>query len=527
MIEILHNGKIYTDIKKGATCSAIAICNGQILACGENNNILSTYNKDARITDLQKRTVLPGFTDAHIHFQRFALQMSRINCEVASLDSCLDLVKAKAADTLPGEWVLGHGWNQNLWGGIFGNRTQLDVLDNNHPIYLTAKSLHAGWCNSKALAVAGINARTSNPEGGVIQRDQSGEPTGILFESAMRLVENAIPPIGPEALKTSFLQAQIKLNQMGFTGMHDFDGMDCFSTLEELLLNDQLHLRTVKNIPIGNLDDTARLGISSGFGHPMLTFGAVKLFSDGALGPHTAAMLQPYEETDNLGMLLLSEAEILEIGVRAAKTKLPLAIHAIGDRAVRTTLLALNKLIKYQHDHRLGSLKHRIEHLQLIAPSDLEYLRGSGIIASMQPYHMVSDQQIADRYWGKRSEYSYAWKSVADTGAIIAFGSDAPVETPNPFLAIHAAITRRMTYADPSSSWYPDQCLSIRDALAAYTSGSAFAVGQETTLGKLLPGYVADLAVFHQDPAESPTELLPAFESSATMVSGNWVWKGL
>ena len=218
--------------------------------------------------------------------------------------------------------------------------------------------------------------------------------------------------------------------------------MDCFSSLEDLLENDELNLRVVKGLPIAYLDEALELGIHSGFGDPLLRFGTVKLFSDGALGPQTAAMLQPYESTIDSGLLLMDEAEILEIGKKALQGRFPLSIHAIGDRANRVvinSLIALNLYAKQQH---LPVLRNRIEHLQLIAPSDLELLRGSGIVASMQPYHMISDQQMADRQWGKRCEFSYAWRSIADTGTILAFGSDAPVESPNPFASIYAATTR-------------------------------------------------------------------------------------
>jgi predicted amidohydrolase YtcJ len=259
----------------------------------------------------------------------------------------------------------------------------------------------------------------------------------------------------------------------------------------------------------------------------MLKFGSVKLFADGALGPKTAAMLKPYESTtDDYGMLLLHENEILEIGKKALAGKLSLAIHAIGDKANREVIGALTKLIQFQKTSSIHSIRHRIEHLQVIAPSDLELLRGSGIIASMQPYHMISDQKMADRNWGMRSEFSYAWKSVTDTGTVLAFGSDAPVESPDPFAAIHAAVTRLPNdFADPRG-WFPEQRIPLVEALYGYTEGPAYAACQEKYVGKLLEGYFADLIVLDEDPYLVPLQRLPELRTSATMVSGKWVVKG-
>jgi predicted amidohydrolase YtcJ len=443
------------------------------------------------------------------------------------MQECLDRVQEKGKLIPPGKWLLGHGWNQNTWNNQFGNAEFLDAIDHQHPIYLTAKSLHAGWANSKALQIAGISSITPDPEGGVIQRDSRGEPTGILFESAMDLVAGVIPKPSESDLTNAIIHAQNQLNRYGFTGIHDFDSMDCFNSLENLLENGQLNLRVIKNIPLEYLNEALRLSIHSGFGDPMLKFGSVKLFADGALGPKTAAMLKPYESTtDDYGMLLLHEDEILEIGKKALTGKLSLAIHAIGDKANREVIGALTQLIQFQKTSSIHSIRHRIEHLQVIAPSDLELLRGSGIIASMQPYHMISDQKMADRNWGMRSEFSYAWKSVADTGTVLAFGSDAPVESPDPFAAIHAAVTRLPNdFADPRG-WFPEQRIPLEEALYGYTEGPAYAACQEKYVGKLLEGYFADLIVLDEDPYLVPLQRLPELRTSATMVSGKWVVKG-
>ena len=526
MIQILYNGIIHSNVAKIECNSAIAIANGIILATGSDDEILSNYRHKAVLTNLEKRTVLPGFTDSHIHLLRYAQNLQRVDCETDSIEECLVRVAEKNKLNLKGKWILGHGWNQNLWNGAYGNKSMLDSITRD-PVYLTHKSLHASWANSKALEIANITKESSNPAGGAIQKDGSGEPTGILFEKAMSLVEDKIPNPSPSDNIAAIKQAQLKLNQLGFTGVHDFDAMDCFDALETMLSESQLCLRVVKGLPLVCLDEVIKLSLQTGFGDPLLKFGCVKIFADGALGPQTAAMLRPYESTsDNMGMLLLDEAEIIEIGKKAAKAGLALAIHAIGDKANQVSIKALSEVISFSIANHLRPLRHRIEHLQLLAPPDLENIKNSGIIASMQPYHMISDQMMAERYWGSRNEFAYAWKSVLDSGTVLIFGSDAPVESPDPFPAIQAAMTRRpIGYLNPDG-WYPQQKLSFIDALLAYTMGPAYAAGCEKVIGKLEVNYEADLIILDENPFFIQPDRLLEIKISATMVRGKWVWKG-
>jgi predicted amidohydrolase YtcJ len=526
MIDLLINGRFYTDLAGGLTCQAIALCNGRIIATGSTDEISSLYQRGMNITDLNGLTVLPGLVDSHIHFQHYAESLTKVNCETATIDACLIRVQQQALKTLPAGWVLGHGWNQNSWDGLFGTRQQLDAVAEGHPVYLTAKSLHAAWCNSKALAVAGITNRTPDPTGGMIQRDEHGEPTGILLESAMYLVESIIPTMNASERLKALFNAQAILNRVGLTGIHDFDGMTCFSSLAEILSEHALTLRVVKNIPRMHLAAIKELSIPGGYGDPMLRLGCLKLFSDGALGPHTAAMLSPYEGSSETGSLLLEEEEILAIGIEAASIRLPLAVHAIGDLAVRTTLRSLKRLVDIHKQGNINMHPYRIEHLQLITPEDLPLLVNSGITASMQPYHLISDQPTAEKYWGTRNNTSYAWKTVLDTGVNLAFGSDAPVEAPDPYAGIIAAITRRPEGFPEADGWYPSERLNVRQAFLAYTYGAATAAGMQHESGRIAPGMFADLAFYQEDPVAFPDTILPAMETIATMVSGNWVWKG-
>jgi predicted amidohydrolase YtcJ len=266
--------------------------------------------------------------------------------------------------------------------------------------------------------------------------------------------------------------------------------------------------------------------LRTGFGDEFLRIGNVKAFSDGALGPRTAAMLQPYEgEPENRGMLMLDAEEVFERGRLAAENGLAMAVHAIGDRANHEVLNAFAQLQSLPGIDR-GRLRHRIEHVQLIHPDDAGRLAQLGVIASMQPIHATSDMLMADRFWGKRAELSYAWRTQLQHGAVLAFGSDAPVESPNPFWGIHAAVTRQRADGSPDGGgWYPEQRLAVTEALQAYTIGAAYAANREHEQGRLSPGFLADLLVVNSDPFNCPPEELRTIRPLATMVGGEWVWR--
>jgi predicted amidohydrolase YtcJ len=259
----------------------------------------------------------------------------------------------------------------------------------------------------------------------------------------------------------------------------------------------------------------------------MLWIGSVKAFMDGALGPHTAAMFHPYKgEPENRGMLSMDAEELFEHGRQAAEAGLSMAVHAIGDRANHEVLNAYEHLRGYELEHGLPHLRHRIEHVQVLHPDDAARLAALNVIASMQPVHAISDMPVADEYWGERSALAYAWNTQLKHGATLAFGSDAPVESPNPFLGLHAAITRRQHNGLPGpDGWYPAERLGLEQALRAYTTGAAYAANAEHRLGKLAPGFLADLIVLEQDPFAVEPDVLLEMRPSATMVAGEWVWQ--
>jgi len=525
-MKLLYNAYIHTQDPAHPTGSAILIDRERIVAVGEANVLLPQY-PNAEKQDMNGGVILPGLTDAHLHFQQYALNLQKVDCETDTKKECLRRVAERVKRSKSGEWILGHGWNQNVWGN-WPEAAELDAIAPNNPVYLTAKSLHAAWANTPALKLASVTASTANPQNGQIQRDARGNATGILLESAMDLVGDVIPEPDIAEIANALERAQSILWKMGLTGIHDFDRRDSFLALQQLHARGRLKLRVLKNLPVELLDHAYELGLGAGFGDDWLRIGYIKAFMDGALGPHTAAMFQPYVgEENNRGILNMDSEELFEHGRKAAQVGLPLAVHAIGDRANHEVLEAYEQLRNYEKENDLPALRHRIEHVQVLHPDDASRLGKLNIIASMQPIHATSDMLMADAFWGERSRLAYAWKTQLENGAPLAFGSDAPVESPNPFWGLYAAVTRRQASGSPSADgWYPEQKLTMAEAWAGFTLGPAYAASMESRLGRLAPGYLADLIVLDasQDPFTCPPEDLLEMQSSATMVAGEWVY---
>jgi predicted amidohydrolase YtcJ len=533
IMKILYNARVQSLDQNQSEASVIVIDRERIVAIG-GPELLDEFQTASR-EDMNGRVILPGLTDAHIHLMHYALGLQKVDVETKTKAEALKRVAERAAKTVPGQWILGHGWQQNDWpassagavNGAFPTAADLDAISTDKPIYLTAKSLHAAWANSAALRLAGIGPGSPNPVNGKILRDEKGQPNGILLEEAMGLIEKALPqPTMPEIM-AALETAQPILWKMGLTGAHDFDYRPCFMALQALNAEKKLKLRVTKSVPLDLLPHAFGLGLRTGFGDDFLRIGSVKAFMDGALGPRTAAMFAPYlNEPENKGILNMDGEELFEHGRRAADVGLSMTVHAIGDRAIHEVLDGFEQLRTYEREQRLPALRHRIEHVQIIHPDDAFRLGKLGIIASMQPIHATSDMLAADRYWGERARLSYAWRTQLNAGAILAFGSDAPVESPNPFWGLHAAITRcRADGAPGSEGWVPQEKLSMHEALAGFSTGAAYAAGLEDRLGRLAAGYFADLIVLEQDPFTCPVADLLTMASSATMVGGEWVWR--
>jgi len=526
-MKIFYNTRIRTLNPKQPFASALAVENDRIVAVGSDEEIKALTRPGTVIEDLSGYTVWPGLTDAHLHLENYAQSLDFVDCETPTLAECLRRVAERCQTAPEGAWVRGHGWNQNLWPEGFGSAADLDAISNGHPIYLTAKSLHASWANSKAMEMAGITINTKDPEGGTLGRDPHGKPSGILFENAVALVERIIPSPNLVETKRLLQAAQQKLLSFGLTGAHDFDGVTCFAALQELDQEQILKLRMVKSIPRDLLPHAAALQLHTGFGSDHLRIGSLKLFADGALGPRTAAMLQPYEgETEYRGMSLMDAEEIFEIGRQAVSSGISIATHAIGDRANHEVINAYEQIMEFEREKHLAPGRHRIEHVQVIHPEDQARLARLGIIASVQPIHATSDMHISDHHWGARSANAYAYYSLLKLGSTLAFGSDAPVESPNPFFGLHAAITRTRPDGTPGpDGWYPLQKLPLDQAILGYTQDAAFAGRFEDDLGRLSAGFLADFIVLERDPFDIPPADIFRIQPLAVCIGGDWAWR--
>lgn len=525
-MDILHrtlftNGHVYTMDRSVPAATALVVQGETVLAVGSEDNLASLVGVGDTMVDLEGQTVLPGFTDAHLHLHWYAQTRRWVNLQgVSSLEEVLACVAARAAETPAGDWVIGRGWNQNLWPGrAFPTAADLERVASQHPVYLIAQSGHAGWCNRLALRLAGITAERPDPPGGHIQRDKTGSPTGLLLEEAMELMQEVIgePPASEaaEAMRQSFPS----LWECGITGVHCMDGGPAFEALQLLHQDGGLQLRVLKYLPREHLDAALRLGLRSGFGDDRLRVGGIKLFVDGALGVRTAALLEPYEgEPENRGILTLEQEELFELGQKASAGGLSLAIHAIGDRANRMVMDLYQTLTPPR------AIPHRIEHVQLLDRADLGRLEALNITASMQPIHATSDMEMAGRNWGERTRTAYAFRTLLERGTRLVFGSDAPVESPAPLLGIHAAVTRRRRDGSPGvDGWHPEQRLTVGQAVAGFTREPALAAGSGPRLGTLTPGKLADLIVLDQDIFQVDAMEIPSTRVTGTMIGGEWV----
>ncbi len=528
---ILYNGHIRTLDTARPIVSALALIGERIVAVGDDS-LVDLAGPDTALDNLDGRTVLPGLTDAHLHWEGFSRALQSVDVfEVPSKAEALRRVAEKAAQVQPGEWVYGRGWVQDMWADrAFPTAADLDAVAPHNPVYLGAKSGHAAWVNSAALRLSGVTAATPDPAGGGIVRDSSGNPTGILLEEpAMNLVHKVVPPPSVETLADYMAFAQQHAWQCGLTGFHCFDDPASLEALQVLRERGELGLRVVKNVNAPWIDSLYAAGIRWGFGDDWIRIGGLKIFADGALGPRTASMIDPYEgDPDNRGIIVTDKETMAELVLKASALGLPSTIHAIGDKAVHDVLDVYEMARQQEAEQGIPreARRQRIEHVQIIHPSDRTRMAELGLIASMQPIHATSDYEMVDRYWGERGQWAYNLKLQQSQGVVMAFGSDAPVEPVDPRKGVHAAITRRRPNGDPApEGWRPDGGLTLDETLIGFTQGPAYAAGMEDRLGKLAQGYLADLIVLEADwYAIEPDDILTT-AVLGTMTGGIWRWR--
>lgn len=493
----------------------------RIVAVGASEDLRDHATGAVETIDLGGATVIPGLTDSHIHSANYAREIAALDLRgTSTLGDALARVR-RYADSLPAAaWVLGGRWDFNAWDApLQPDRHALDTVTGGRPASLPSIDGHTVWANTAALVAVGIDADTANPVGGEIVRDAYGHPTGILRETAGEPLKYFMHDNAPGVLERQLAEAQHRLLAVGLTGIHDFDGADCAQAYGALRNNGALKLRVHKSIPHDSLDAVIDEGLATGQGDTWLSTGPVKLFADGALGSHSCHMTQPFPGDDqNNGIEVTPYLELLSLVRRAAGAGIAVATHAIGDRANQLVLDAYQDLIRNPIDpdsassqngsRPRGRMRHRIEHTQHLRPEDVQRLARLGVVPSMQPTHCTSDIPLASAMLADRDMASYAWRSLIDAGAVPAFGSDAPVELPDPLHGIHAAVTRQNQHREPADGWQPGERVSVAEAIAAFTTGAAHASGEEVIKGRLRPGMLADFTSLGADPyVVDPSEL--------------------
>ena len=496
---ILENGVIRTMDASLPVARALAIA-GDRIAGGVGTHETALASPD-RI-DLGGRCVLPGFNDSHVHFPTWALAQEHVRLEgTATLDEALARVAEATRDVRAGNWLRGTGWRSGDWSpATEPTKEALDAVTGDTPTALMARDYHSLWLNSAALARANGDLEV---EGGVVVRDASGEPTGVLREEcAWHFRDTYVRPTEDELVAASREGVRIAVSR-GVTAVHDKDGwLGALGVWHRLREEGALHLRVWQSLPADQVDELAALNIRSGFGDDLVRVGYLKAFMDGTLGSQTARLL------DGSGVQITSREELAEIIRRGAAAGLPVAVHAIGDLANREALDAFEET---RDEWQPKGLRPRIEHAQLLTEEDMPRFSQLGVAASVQFSHAPSDAEIADRLWAGMTDRAYAYRSLHDSGALLANGSDAPIEELDPWAGVVAAVSR---------AWHPEQRLTLDEALLATTVNPAWLARDEHRRGKLIPGYLADLVVLDRDPYD--TDDLTDVNVVATMLGGRW-----
>ncbi len=505
---ILENGVVRTMEPSLPTARGLAIA-GDWIAGGVGTHETALASPER--VDLGGRCVVPGFTDSHVHFPTWALAQHEVRLEdTQSLDEALARVRDALAGVRPGGWLLGRGWRTGDWRPeVEPTKEALDEIAGDTPVALMARDSHSVWLSSAALARADGDLQVS---GGVVELDERGEPTGVLREESCWHFRDAyIETTDDEYVEA--MRAGLKLaSSRGVTAVHDKDGwLGALRFWQRLEAEGALTLRVWQSLPADKAGELADVDVASGLGGRRLKLGYLKVFMDGTLGSHTARML------DGSGVEITSREEFAEIIRRAAKAGFPIAVHAIGDRANRDALDAFEET---RSEWQPLGLRQRIEHAQLLAPEDVGRFAALGVAASVQFSHAPSDRDIADRFWAGKTDGAYAFRWLWDSGALVANGSDAPIEELDPLAGICAGVLRTL---DERPAWHPEQAVTLEQALQASTVNPAWLARDERRRGKLIPGHYADLVVLDRDPVAVAPEELPDAGVVATMLGGTWV----
>jgi predicted amidohydrolase YtcJ len=515
----------YASATELGRAQAIAVVAGKIIAVGSNADIQKLKGPKTEVVDLGGHFAMPGFNDAHVHLGSGGFEKLNVNLVGAkSLAEMKDRIAARVKTAAPGEWIIGRGWDHTLWAvQQTPTRADIDAVTGDHPAIFNRVDGHIAIANSAALKAAGITGTTADPHGGKIDRDEKGEATGILRETAMGLVDAKIPaPSAAQRRRAAELALQ-DAAQHGITSAQDNSDWEDFLTYEQLEKEGKLTLRIAEWLPF---DAPVEKLIAARAHHsaddPMLHTTMLKGFMDGSLGSRTAAMLAPYDDDPkNAGIPRYEQDALNKLAVERAKAGFQIGFHAIGDRGARMALEAF-ALSEQQTGKR--DFRFRIEHAQVVAPEDYKKFKDLGVIASMQPNHLLTDMNWAVSHIGtERAQYSYAWKKFLDDGVVLAFGTDYPVEPITPFRGIYCAVTRKNEAG--TKEYFPEQKLNIHQAIAAYTTGAAYAEFAEKSKGLLNPGMLADFVVLDRDIIRVAPEEILKTKVLRTVVGGKTVYQ--
>jgi predicted amidohydrolase YtcJ len=538
---IYLHGNIYTGVPASAKfdsvlrAEAIAVRGGRILAVGKNVDIEKLKGPRTQVVDLGGRFVMPGFNDAHLHLADAGLQKLTVDLiGVRSLDEFRERVLAKVKTAKPGAWILGGGWDETMWPvKTLPSRRDLDEISSGHPIFLDRVDGHLAVANTRALQLANITMASRDPQGGKIDRDESGQPTGLLRDAAKNAVSTVIPKPTRDLRRQALELALADLAAHGVTSAQDYSpAWENFQIYEALEKESKLTARISEWLPFNeSLDDLKKKRDSHPQSDLMLHTGMLKGFMDGSLGGHTAALLEPYsDDPQQSGLPRYDPLELNKMAKERVLAGFQLGFHAIGDKGVQMALDAFAGAEEATREQKIKSpnggddFRLRVEHAQITTPAQITRFKQLKVIASMQPSHLLTDMRWAqDRLGPKRAATSYAWAAFLNQGVTLAFGTDYPVESVSPFRGIYAAVTRKSE--DGRGEYFPEQKLTMDQAIAAYTTGSAFAEFEEKEKGRLAPGMLADFVVLDRDLTASPAEKILGTKVLRTVLGGKTVYE--
>ena len=522
---LLVNGKIWTGDTPNRFVQAVTISGNRVVAAGTNAEAEAAAAPGARRINLGGRLVVPGFIDNHVHFIEGGLQLSRVQLrDAATPAEFARRIGDFARRSGKGRWVLGGEWDEQLWTPYqLPSRQMIDALTPDNPVFVTRLDIHMGLANSAALKLAGITRNSVAPAGGEIVRDADGEPTGILKDAAMDALYAVIPPPTVEERAAAARAALAHAAKLGVTSVGDVSGSEAledFRAYQRLDRAGELSSRIHLFAPGSLYSRLTAAGIERGFGSARLQIAGIKSFVDGSLGSSTAAFREPFEgEPENRGLLMQEFADgtgrkrITE----ADAAGLQVATHAIGDRANDQLLTIYESLPRFR-ERRL-----RIEHAQHLGPDLIKRIAAGKIVASMQPYHAIDDGRWASKKIGERVRWAYPFRSLLDAGAVLTFGSDWTVAPLDPLAGIYAAVTRRTTDGRNPNGWVPEEKITVEEALRCYTVNNAWAIFREHELGRIAPGYLADLAVLSADIFSVPAAEIERVRVEMTVFDGRVV----